>query len=703
MLNFQRTLVTAALPYANGAKHIGHLAGAYIPADIYTRFLRNCGKNVLFVCGSDEHGTAIPIQAKEEGLTSQQLIDKYHLLLKTNFEQLGIAFDVYHRTSDELHHQTAQEFFLDLYHKGLFVEEISQQFYDEEANTFLADRYIKGTCPNCAYESAYGDQCEKCGKALSPDELINPKSTISGNEPIKKETKHWYLPLQNYEPWLKEWLVEGKKNQWRPTVYGQSKSWIDGGLNLRAMTRDLDWGVKVPINHADGKVLYVWFDAPIGYISATKSFFEEIESKNIQYSYPENSTIKEGKKEDWKIWWQNNDTELVHFIGKDNIVFHCIIFPAMLKAAGNYVLPNQVPANEFLNLEGEKMSTSRKWNIEMDDFLKHFSGQEDVLRYVLTAIAPETKDSDFSWKEFQTRNNSELVAILANFVHRVFVLIHKFYDGKVPSTTAPSNIEENLINDCLNISKEIEANLLSFKFRDALFSLLNMARIGNKYLGDTEPWKLIKTEPEKAAIVLNHALQICAHLSWWMEPFLPFTSKKLVGQLNIEFKKPLEFFIIKNDHTINAPQHLFSNIDDVKIELAINDLVEKSKKNMNQEETNIETNIKTQKPEITFDDFQKMDIRIGKILEAEKVKKADKLLHFKVDLGYEIRDIVSGIALFFKPEEMIGKNVVVLANLAPRMIKGIESKGMILMAEDQDGKLQLISPINEIAAGSCVN
>lgn len=706
MPEFKRTLVTAALPYANGPKHIGHLAGAYIPADIYTRYLRNCGEEVMYVCGSDEHGTAIPIQAQKENTSPQHIIDTYHNLLKSNFEKLGIAFDIYHRTSDVIHHETAQEFFLQLYHKGLFTEEESEQYFDEEKQTFLADRYIKGTCPNCGYDGAFGDQCEKCGKALSPNELINPISTLSSKTPILKVTKHWYLPLQDYEPWLKEWLLEGHKSDWKSNTYGQSKSWIDGGLSPRAMTRDLDWGVKVPINGAEGKVLYVWFDAPIGYISATKAFFRELESGNAKFSYPENSVVKSGKASDWTKWWQDEDTRLIHFIGKDNIVFHCIIFPAMLHAADNYILPDNVPANEFLNLEGDKMSTSRKWSVEMEDYFKNFEGREDVLRYVLTAIAPETKDADFSWKDFQTRNNSELVAIMGNFVNRVAVLTHKFYNGSVPRQGSVSEKEQELINETERSYIAIDENIRNFKFREALFELMNLARIGNKYLAENEPWKTVKTDEERTATVMFHSIQICAQLAWWMEPFMPFTSDKLFTLLNLKktaFKKA-SFIQLEEGHQIGEAVHLFSNIEDGIIEEQILKL--KSSKaaleNVSNEIESSEWVAEPQKASISFDEFSKMDIRVGTILSAEKVKKADKLLKLEVDLGFEVRTIVSGIALHFTPEELPGKQVCVLANLEPRVIKGIESKGMILMADHSDGSLKLISPTELTAAGAGV-
>lgn len=705
MTNHKRTLVTAALPYANGPKHIGHLAGAYIPADIYTRFLRNSGEEVMYVCGSDEHGTAIPIQAQKENTTPKAIIDRYHELLKSNFEQLGIAFDIYHRTSDQIHHETASEFFLKLYHQGLFTEESSEQYYDEERQTFLADRYIKGTCPNCGFDSAYGDQCEKCGKSLSPNELIHPVSTLSDKPPVLRKTSHWYLPLQNYEPWLKEWLLEGHKNDWKANTYGQSKSWIEGGLSPRAMTRDLDWGVKVPLNGADGKVLYVWFDAPIGYISATKAFFKELESGKFEFAYPNNSVIKSGKSSDWNQWWRDSDTRLIHFIGKDNIVFHCIIFPAMLKAEGEFILPDNVPANEFLNLEGDKMSTSRKWSVEMEDYFRNFPGREDVLRYVLTAIAPETKDSDFSWKDYQTRNNSELVAILGNFVNRVAVLTQKYYGGKVPVIGTLSQAENDLIAELERLTRSIDDNIRNFKFREALFELMNIARLGNKYLADNEPWKTIKTDEARTAVVMFHAIQITAHLAWWMEPFMPFSSEKL-NQI-IHFSKSgyqrHAFVQLASDHQLGEPIHLFTNIEDD----VINAQIEQLKSNKEKQQLAVESSkqskeIKAAKPSISYDDFTKMDIRVGTVLSAEKVKKADKLLKLEVDLGFEVRTIVSGIALYFQAEEMVGKQVCVLANLEPRMIKGIESKGMILMADHEDGSLKLVSPTDFASPGSAI-
>ena len=706
MKKFNRTLVTAALPYANGPKHIGHLAGAYLPADIYTRFLRNRGEEVLFVCGSDEHGTAIPIEAQKENTNPQAIIDRYHALLKSNFEKFGIAFDVYHRTSDKTHHETASDFFLTMYENGLFTEETTEQFFDEEKQTFLADRYIKGTCPNCSSPNAYGDQCEKCGKSLSPNELINPVSTLSDKAPVLRTTKHWYLPLQNYEPWLKQWLLEEHKNDWKTNVYGQSKSWIDGGLSPRAMTRDLEWGVKVPLENAEGKVLYVWFDAPIGYISATKKFFEELESQKIEFSYPENSVIKSGNKDDWKKWWQDKSTRLLHFIGKDNIVFHCIIFPVMLHAEGEYIVPDNVPANEFLNLEGDKMSTSRKWSVEMVDYFESFPGKEDVLRYMLTSIAPETKDADFSWKDFQTRNNSELVAILGNFVNRVMVLSHKFYNGDVPENIKPNQKEKDLIAEIERCQIAIEANIRDFKFREALFELMNMARAGNKYLADNEPWKTIKTDADHTATIMYHAIQVCAHLSWWMNPFIPFSASKLCGILNFNKDKYTfgNFEQVPVKHQLGEAIHLFSNIEDDVIQVQLDKLM--ATKNAIADAEVISTpekkDIEPTKASIQFDDFSKLDLRVGTVLSAEKVKKADKLLMLQVDLGFETRTIVSGIALHFEPETLVGKQVCVLANLEPRTIKGIESKGMILMAEDGDGKLHLMSPESIINPGASI-
>lgn len=705
MSDFNRTLVTAALPYANGPKHIGHLAGAYLPADIYVRFLRNTGKEVIFVCGSDEHGTAIPIQAKKEGISPREMIDKYHALLKSNFEQLGISFDVYHRTSEKLHHDTAREIFLEMFEKGLFTEDISEQYYDEEQKTFLADRYIKGTCPNCGYDGAFGDQCEKCGKSLSPTELINPISTISGNKPVLKNTKHWYLPLQDQEQWLKDWLVEGHKNDWKVNVYGQSKSWIDGGLSPRAMTRDLDWGVEVPLKGAEGKVLYVWFDAPIGYISATKALFAELSENKITFTYPGNTTLKNVKADDWKTWWQKKDTRLLHFIGKDNIVFHCIIFPAMLHSTGKYIVPDNVPANEFLNLEGDKMSTSRKWSVEMEDYFRNFPGKEDVLRYVLAAIAPETKDSDFSWKDFQTRNNSELVAILGNFVNRVAVLTQKFYGDKVPFPGQLTSKESDLISELERCTQGIQSGIENFRFREALFELMNIARTGNKYLADNEPWKTVKTDKERTDTVMFHALQLAAHLAWWMEPFIPFTSAKLFNQLKFakkEYKKG-EFTQLASDHSINPPELLFQNIENEIIEQQLQQLkINKEKMNATETSATSESEFEPLKHEITFDDFSKMDLRVGTVLEAEKVEKADKLLKLKVDLGFEKRTIVSGIAKDFTPESLIGKQITVLANLAPRKIKGIESNGMLLMAKNGDGSLKLVTPGDKAENGSTI-
>jgi methionyl-tRNA synthetase len=703
MKKFKRTLVTAALPYANGPKHIGHIAGAYLPADIYTRYLRNCNEDVLFVSGSDEHGTAIPIQAEKEKCTPTELIDRYHNLLKSNFEKLRISFDVYHRTSDPLHHKTASDFFLNLYKKGLFTEEVSEQYFDEEKQTFLADRYIKGTCPNCGHKDAYGDQCEKCGKTLSPNELIDPVSTLSDKTPVLKQTKHWYLPLQNYEPWLKEWLIEGHKKDWKPNAYGQSKSWIEGGLTQRAMTRDLNWGVKVPLENEEGKVLYVWFDAPIGYISATKAFFEENACGISKYSYPENSVIKTKNVDDWKLWWKNEETRLLHFIGKDNIVFHGIIFPIMLHAEGTYILPDNVPANEFLNLEGDKMSTSRKWSVEMEDYFNAFPGKEDVLRYVLAAIAPETKDADFNWKEFQTRNNSELVGILGNFVNRVLVLTQKFYNGKVPRNCKPGDTENELEHEIQSHKTSIDKSIRDFKFREGLFEFMNIARAGNKYLAESEPWKTIKTDSDLTETILYNSIQICAHLAWWMEPYLPLTAQSLAKMLNFDLKSymPEKFNQIQTNHVLGEASHLFSNLEDDSIQKQI-DKLNQTKSSMLESPTKPKSLLPS-KSNISFDEFSKMDLRVGIILKAEKVKKADRLLKIEVDLGFEIRTVVSGIAEQFETEQLIGKQVVVLANLDARKIKGIESKGMILMAEDMDGNLIRISPDIEIKPGSSIS
>jgi methionyl-tRNA synthetase len=677
----KRYTVTAALPYSNGPVHIGHLAGVYIPADIYARFLRSNKEDVIFVCGTDEHGVPITIRAKQEGVTPQDIVDKYHKIIKDSFEGLGISFDIFSRTSSETHAETASGYFKELHDKGVFKEITSKQFYDEEAKQFLADRYITGTCPKCGNENAYGDQCEKCGSTLSADELINPKSALSGNFPIKKETTHWYLPLDEYEPFLKKWILEDHK-EWKSNVYGQCKSWIDSGLLPRAVTRDLDWGVPVPVEGAEGKVLYVWFDAPIGYISATKELAKQ-------------------KGFDWEKYWKDEDTELVHFIGKDNIVFHCIIFPAMLKAQGSYILPTNVPANEFLNLEGNKLSTSKNWAVWLNEYLIDFPNQQDVLRYTLCSNAPETKDNDFTWKDFQTRNNSELVAILGNFINRAVVLTHKYFGGVVPEISTKGEEDDALILAIKEAPLKVADSIKRYRFREAAALMMDLARAGNKYLTDTEPWAIIKTDEERVKTILNLSLQCAANLTIVMEPFIPFSSEKLKNILNMT--EDLTWADARNEqlipvgHQINKAELLFSKIEDKTIEAQVERLARIKAEN---EKANQQA--EPLKKEITFDDFQTMDIRIGKVLDAEKVKKTKKLLKMTVDLGFEKRTIVSGIAEHYSPEEMVGKQVSVLTNLAPRTIKGIESQGMILMAEDFDGKLQTIEPNDSVENGSVV-
>ena len=676
MKKFKRYLVTAALPYANGPIHIGHLAGVYVPADIYCRYLRLKGEDVIYVCGSDEHGVPITIKARQEGVPPQKIVDKYHKMIRESFNKFGISFDIYHRTTHPTHYQTASEFFKTLFNKGEFIEKTSQQYYDEDAGQFLADRYITGTCPRCNYENAYGDQCEKCGSSLSPDELIHPRSTISGSKPVLKETRHWYLPLDKYAPFLRKWILEENKH-WKSNVYGQCKSWLDGGLEPRAVTRDLDWGIPVPIEGVKGKVLYVWFDAPIGYISATKDLTEN-----------------------WQDYWKDPDTKMVHFIGKDNIVFHCIIFPAMLKAEGTYILPDNVPANEFLNLEGDKISTSRNWAVWLHEYLDEFRDKQDVLRYVLCAAAPETKDNDFTWKDFQARNNNELVAILGNFVHRSLVLTHKYFDGRVPSLNNPDNYDNEVLGEIINIRKQVESNLDNFRFREALKEAMNLARLGNKYLADREPWILIRTDKEKTANILNVALQISANLSALIEPFLPSTSKKLAGYLNMDPLKWSEIGnknILEPGHKLKEPELLFEKIEDQVIQYQL-DKLQKIKK-MNESAA---AGLEPAKDQISYDEFNKMDIRIGKILSAEKVPNTDKLLKLIVDTGIDTRTIVAGIAEYFKPENLPGKQVSVLANLAPRTIKGIESYGMILLAEEPDGNLVFVIPEEGTKTGSAV-
>lgn len=675
---FNRYCVTTALPYANGPVHIGHLAGVYVPADIYVRYLRMMNEDVLFIGGSDEHGVPITIKARNEGLTPQDIVDRYHAIIKQAFQDLGISFDIYSRTSSKIHAETASDFFKNLYEKGKFVEKTSQQYYDEATNTFLADRYITGTCPHCGNEKAYGDQCEACGTSLSATDLINPKSTLSGQEPQLKETKHWYLPLEEYETFMREWILDSHQ-EWKTNVYGQCKSWIDQGLQARAVTRDLDWGVKVPIEGADGKVLYVWFDAPIGYISNTKEL------------YPEN----------WEKWWKEKDTKLVHFIGKDNIVFHCIIFPAMLKAEGSYILPENVPANEFLNLEGDKISTSRNWAVWLHEYLKDFPGKQDVLKYVLCANAPETKDNDFTWKDFQTRNNSELVAIFGNFVNRTIVLTHKYFEGKVPQRGTLNELDIQTIEQIKQYPEKIGRSIEQYRFREALNELMNLARLGNKYLTENEPWKTIRTDAERTATVLNISLQICANLAILSEPFLPFTAEKLRGMLNQDkafWYEAGNSELLEEGKQINPAQLLFEQIDDKQIEAQLEKLQQTKKANELASAT-----VEPQKANIEYDDFAKMDIRVGTILAAEKVAKTKKLLKLTIDTGIDQRTIVSGIAEYYSPEEIIGKQVSVLVNLAPKALKGIESQGMILMAENLDGSLSFISPEKPIKNGGIIS
>lgn len=671
----ERKMITAALPYANGPVHIGHLAGVYIPADVYARIQRRLGKDVAFICGSDEHGIPITIRAKKEGVTPQDIVDKYHGIIKKSFSDLGISFDEYSRTTSKKHYEVSQKFFSTLYNKDKFTEEVSEQYFDEQAGEFLADRYIVGTCPNCGNDGAYGDQCEKCGSTLSPSELINPKSMLSGNIPVLKETKNWYLPLNDYENFLNEWIIEGHKDDWKPNVYGQVKSWLNDGLKPRAMTRDLNWGVPVPLPDADGKVLYVWFDAPIGYISFTQEWAE-----------------KNGK--DWKDYWQNENSDLVHFIGKDNIVFHCIIFPAMMKAHGDYMMPTNVPAFEFLNLENDKISTSRNWAVWAHEYVEEFPGQQDVLRYALLSSAPETKDNNFTWKDFQTKNNSELVGIFGNFINRVAVLIHKYYDGIVPAGNA--NAPE--LAEITKAAAEIETYLENFEFRNALSAMMNLARFGNQYLQTEEPWKTIKDNPEKAANSLFVGAQIAVGLAQICEPFLPFSAVKLQKMFNVPQLSWKEIkdkkVLIKTGHQINPAELLFSKIEDETIEFQIQKLE-------NTKESNKKTNPKANpmKDEIQFDDFTKIDLRTATILTAEKVEKADKLLKFTVDTGVDVRTVVSGVAESFTPEECIGKQVMILLNLAPRKIRGIESQGMLLLTNNAEGKLVFVTPDETVENG----
>ncbi|MFP4604309.1 MAG: methionine--tRNA ligase [Bacteroidales bacterium] len=681
MQDTKRYLITAALPYANGPLHIGHIAGAYLPADIYVRYLRLKGKEVAFICGSDEHGVPITLRARKEGVSPQEIVDKFHQTNKEGFQQLGIEFDIYHRTSDDLHHKTASDFFLNLYEKGEFIEKEEEQFYDEKEKQYLADRYIIGTCPKCNYENAYGDQCEQCGASLSPKELINPKSVLSGNEPVRKKTKHWYLPLDKYqEEWLEKW-IDSHKNDWKANVYGQCKSWLTQGLQPRAVTRDLEWGVPVPLNDAEGKVLYVWFDAPIGYISATKAWAEE-------------------KGKDWELFWKDKETRLIHFIGKDNIVFHCLIFPSMLKAHGEYILPDNVPANEFLNLEGQKLSTSRNWAVWVNEFIKDFPGKVDVLRYSLSANFPEQKDNDFTWKDFQSRNNNELVAVMGNFVNRALVLTKKYFDKKVPECGELTEYDKEILEKAAQIKLDLENRIENFKFREAVKIAMDMARLGNKYLADTEPWNLYDSDPQRVETIMNISLQITASIAIVIEPFLPFTAEKLrdflnIGKLNWDLAGQPE--ILKPGHEIKKPKHLFQKIEDSEVEKQVEKLKEAWKKK-EQEEKGVEP----AKENISFEDFTKLDIRTGKILEAEKVPKTKKLLKLKIDTGIDHRTVVSGIAEYFSPGSIKGKQVSIVVNLAPKKIKGIESHGMILMAEDTNGKLIFVSPEEEIQSGSTI-
>ncbi len=716
MKDYKRTLVTCALPYANGPVHIGHLAGAYIPGDIYVRFLRLRGEDVLFICGSDEHGVPITIKARKEGITPQDVVDRYHKIMKDAFTGLGINFDIYSRTTSKVHDKLASDFFRKLYDEGKFITKETEQFYDDEARTFLADRYIVGTCPKCGNPNAYGDQCEKCGSTLSPEELVNPRSALSGAAPRKVKTKHWYLPLDQYEPWLRDWILEQHK-EWKANVYGQCKSWLDGGLQPRAVSRDLDWGVPVPVEGAEGKVLYVWFDAPIGYISNTKELLPE----------------------SWEKWWKSEDTRLVHFIGKDNIVFHCIVFPSMLKAHGGYVLPDNVPSNEFLNLEGDKISTSRGWAVWVDEYERDFPGQEDVLRYMLTANAPETKDNDFTWKDFQSRNNSELVAVFGNFVNRAVVLTHKYFNGVVPRNAKPEAIDAETLAQILPCKEAMEKYIETFHFREALKEAMNMARIGNKYISDMEPWKVAKTDMDRTASILYTCLQICACLAVAFEPFTPFSAGKLRDMLHVSLNAgsdhrkgegtPTENFyregegralhtgeapgydivldwsslgkgeLLPAGHAIGEAELLFRKIEDAEVDAQIARL-EAIK--AEREKAEALKNIPPQKAEVSFDDFSAMDIRTATVLEAERVPKTDKLLKLTIDTGLDKRTIVSGIAEYYSPEDMLGKQICILANLAPRTIRGIESRGMILMAKQGDGSMRFITPAEVLANGSQV-
>ena len=678
MKKFKRYLVTSALPYANGPVHIGHLAGVYIPSDIYTRYLRLRGEDVISVCGSDEHGVPITIKARQEGVSPQDIVDKYHGIIKESFRRLGMSFDIYSRTTSPTHHKTASDFFRKLYDDGKFIEQTSQQYYDEEAGQFLADRYIVGTCPHCQNERAYGDQCEKCGSTLNATDLIGPKSAITGSTPVLRETKHWFLPLDRYEEFLRKWILDGHK-EWKSNVYGQCKSWLDLGLQPRAVSRDLDWGIPVPVEGADGKVLYVWFDAPIGYISATKELTP-----------------------DWEKYWKDEDTKMVHFIGKDNIVFHCIVFPSMLRAHGGYILPENVPANEFLNLEGDKISTSRNWAVWLHEYLEEFPGKEDVLRYVLCANAPETKDNDFTWKDFQARNNNELVAVLGNFVNRALVLTQKYYGGAVPPAGELTAYDREMVAEIPVIKKSLEENIENYRFREALKDAMNLARLGNKYLADSEPWKLVKTDPERVKTILNVALQITANIAVAIEPFMPFTAEKVLKLLQIG--KPGwdalgSTALLEAGHVIGTPELLFEKIEDSVIEAQLEKLAATKQANLAAE---MGKEVTPQKEVVSFDDFGKMDIRVVTIKEAEKIAKTKKLLKLTIDTGIDTRTIVSGIAEYYTPEELVGRQVLVLGNLEPRELKGVLSQGMILMGQDATGKLVLLSPTDKVGSGTIV-
>ena len=678
MKKFKRYLVTSALPYANGPVHIGHLAGVYIPSDIYVRYLRLRGEDVVSVCGSDEHGVPITIKARQEGVTPQDIVDKYHNIIKNAFKGLGISFDIYSRTTSPVHHKTASDFFRTLYDKGEFTEKTTMQYYDEEAGQFLADRYIVGTCPHCRNDRAYGDQCEKCGSTLNATDLIDPRSAITGSVPVLRETTHWFLPLDKHEAFLRKWILEGHK-EWKVNVYGQCKSWLDLGLQPRAVSRDLDWGIPVPVEGAEGKVLYVWFDAPIGYISATKELTP-----------------------DWEKYWKDEETKMVHFIGKDNIVFHCIVFPAMLRAHGGYILPENVPANEFLNLEGDKISTSRNWAVWLHEYLADFPGKEDVLRYVLCANAPETKDNDFTWKDFQARNNNELVAVLGNFVNRALVLTHKYYDGSVPERGELTDYDRDILGELPQIKRNLEENIENYRFREALKEAMNIARLGNKYLADTEPWKLAKTDPERVKTILNVSLQITASIAIAIEPFMPFTAEKILGLLQIGklgWEQLGDTSLLEAGHRIGEPVLLFEKIDDSVIEAQLQKLADTKKANMAREAGG---RIEPQKESISFDDFEKMDIRAATILEAEKIAKTKKLLKLVIDTGIDRRTIVSGIAEHYTPEELVGRQVLVLVNLEPRELRGVLSQGMILMAQDSSGKLVLLSPADRVDNGATI-